>query len=211
MKYSKFFLLTLLVVLLDQALKLAIHYNMELNTEVLVLGDWFRLHYILNNGMAFGLKLDWEYGKLLLTSFRLLAMVGISYYLIFLIKKGVPQGLLWSVALILGGAIGNLVDSIFYGVLLNNAPLDAITPWFHGQVIDMLYFPLFQGRFPDWLPLWGGDYYEFFRPIFNLADSSIFIGVVIILIGQKRFFAEPEEVSEPIESTVLASETPSEE
>jgi signal peptidase II len=180
----------LLVVILDQIVKLTVHHNMDLNSEIMVFGDWFRIHYILNNGMAFGLKLDWEYGKLLLTTFRLVAMFGIGYYLIYLVKKGVPQGLLWSVALILGGAIGNLVDSIFYGALLNNAPLDAITPWFHGQVIDMLYFPIFQGYLPDWVPLWGGDYFEFFRPIFNLADSSIFIGVVIILIGQKKFFAE---------------------
>ncbi len=192
MRYGKYFFLTLLVVVIDQVVKLAVHYNMDLNTEFNVFGDWFRIHYILNNGMAFGLKLDWQYGKLMLTTFRLLAMVGIGYYLIFLVKKGVPQGLLWSVALILGGAIGNLVDSIFYGVFLNNAPLDAITPWLHGQVIDMLYFPVFQGYLPDWVPLWGGEYFEFFRPIFNLADSSIFMGVVIILLRQKKFFAEPD-------------------
>jgi len=192
LRYGKYFFLTLLVVVTDQVVKLAVHYNMDLNTEFNVFGDWFRIHYILNNGMAFGLKLDWQYGKLMLTTFRLLAMVGIGYYLIFLVKKGVPQGLLWSVALILGGAIGNLVDSIFYGVFLNNAPLDAITPWFHGQVIDMLYFPVFQGYLPDWVPLWGGEYFEFFRPIFNLADSSIFIGVVIILLRQKKFFVEPD-------------------
>ncbi len=211
MKYAKYFLLTLLVVILDQAVKLAVHYNMDLNSEIMVFGDWFRIHYILNNGMAFGLKLDWEYGKLLLTTFRLVAMFGIGYYLIFLVNKGVPQGLLWSVALILGGAIGNLVDSVFYGALLNNAPLDAITPWFHGQVIDMLYFPIFQGYLPDWVPLWGGDYFEFFRPIFNLADSSIFIGVVIILIGQKKFFAEnnPEEESSANDNTQRPAETSS--
>lgn len=191
MKYSKYFLLTLLVVIIDQATKLAVHNNMDLNSEFSVFGDWFRIHYILNNGMAFGLKLDWEFGKLLLTTFRLIAMFGIGYYLVFLVNKRVPQGLIWSVALILGGAIGNLIDSIFFGVLLNNAPLDAITPWFHGQVIDMLYFPILQGQIPPWVPIWGGDNFEFFRPIFNLADSSIFIGVVIILIRQKRFFADP--------------------
>ena len=198
MKYTKYFLLTLLVVILDQAVKLAVHFNMDLNSEIMVFGDWFRIHYILNNGMAFGLKLDWQYGKLLLTTFRLLAMFGIGYYLVYLVNKEVPKGLLWSVALILGGAIGNLVDSIFYGAFLNNAPLDALTPWFHGQVIDMLYFPIFQGYLPDWIPIWGGDYFEFFRPIFNLADSSIFIGVVIILLGQKKFFAEqtPEDQSD---------------
>lgn len=199
MKYTKYFLLTLTIVLIDQAVKLAVHNNMALNSEFSVIGDWFRIHYILNNGMAFGLKLDWEYGKLLLTTFRLIAMVGIGYYLVYLVNKEVPKGLIWAVALILGGAIGNLVDSIFYGVFLNNAPLDAITPWFHGQVIDMLYFPILQGFLPDWIPIWGGEYFEFFRPIFNLADSSIFIGVVIILLGQKRFFKEKESVKETVD------------
>jgi signal peptidase II len=94
----------------------------------------------------------------------------------------------------LGGAVGNLIDSIFYGVYLNNAPLDSITPWFHGQVIDMLYFPIIQTTLPEWLPFWGGQYFEFFRPIFNIADSSIFIGVVIILIFQKKFFPEKKQV-----------------
>ena len=141
------------MVILDQVVKLLVHFNMDLGQEFNVFGEWFRIHYILNNGMAFGLKLDWQYGKLLLTTFRLLAMVGIGYYLVFLIRKGVPEGLRWAVALILGGAIGNLVDSIFYGAVLNNAPLDAASPWFHGQVIDMLYFPIFQGYLPDWVPL----------------------------------------------------------
>jgi signal peptidase II len=168
---------------------------MDLNTEIPVFGDWFRIHYILNSGMAFGLKLDWEYGKLLLTLFRMLAMVAIGYYLYSLIKKEVPSGLSWSIALILGGAVGNLIDSVFYGVLLNNAPLDSITPWFHGQVIDMLYFPIIQTTLPDWLPIWAGERFEFFRPIFNIADASIFIGVVIIMIFQKRFFPEKRTIA----------------
>ena len=190
MKYTRYFLLSALVILIDQAVKLAVYQNMTLNSEFSVIGDWFRIHYILNSGMAFGLKLDWEYGKLLLTVFRMFAMVGIGYYLIMLIRKQVPPGLCWSIALILGGAVGNLVDSVFYGVLLSNAPLDAITPWFHGQVIDMLYFPLIQSTFPDWIPLWGGQHFEFFRPIFNIADASIFSGVTLILLRQKHFFSD---------------------
>ena len=201
MKYSKYFLLTLLVIIIDQSTKLAVHHNMALNSEFSVLGDWFRIHYILNSGMAFGLKLDWEYGKLLLTLFRMLAMVGIGYYLIMLINKQVPKGLCWCIALILGGAIGNLIDSVFYGVWLDNAPWDAITPWFHGQVVDMLYFPIIQTTLPDWVPLWGGENFEFFRPIFNIADSSIFIGVALILIFQKKFFPEKSKstITEPVE------------
>ena len=188
MKYTKYILLSALVIILDQAVKLTVHSNMALNTEFSVFGDWFRIHYILNSGMAFGLKVDWEYGKLLLTVFRMFAMVGIGYYLITLVKRQVPQGLCWSIALILGGAIGNLIDSVFYGVYLNNAPLDAISPWFHGQVIDMLYFPIIQTTFPSWIPIWGDQSFEFFRPIFNVADASIFVGVAIILLFQKKFF-----------------------
>ena len=190
MKYLKYFLLTGIIIFIDQAVKLAVYQNMDLNTEFTVLGDWFRIHYILNSGMAFGLKLNWEYGKLLLTVFRMLAMVGIGYYLVALVNRKVPVGLCWCIALILGGAVGNLIDSVFYGILLDNAPWDAITPWFHGQVIDMLYFPIIQTTLPDWVPLWGGQDFEFFRPIFNIADASIFVGVLVILIFQKRFFPE---------------------
>ncbi len=190
MKYTKYLLISVLVITVDQAVKLAVHSNMPLNTEFSVFGDWFRIHYILNSGMAFGLKVDREYGKLLLTVFRLFAMGGIGYYLISLINRQVPQGLCWSIALILGGAVGNLIDSVFYGVFLNNAPLDTISPWFHGQVIDMLYFPIIQTTFPSWVPIWAGQSFEFFRPIFNVADTSIFIGVAIILIFQKQFFPD---------------------
>ena len=190
MKYTKYLLLSASVIILDQAVKLAVYSNMALNSEFSVIGDWFRIHYILNSGMAFGLKVDWEYGKLLLTVFRLIAMGGIGYYLITLIKRQVPQGLCWSIALILGGAVGNLIDSIFYGVFLSNAPLNAVTPWFHGQVIDMLYFPIIQTTFPNWLPIWAGQSFEFFRPIFNVADASIFIGVAVILLFQKQFFPD---------------------
>lgn len=195
----------MLVILIDHAIKLTVHHHMALNTEFSVLGDWFRIHYILNSGMAFGLRLDWEYGKLMLTVFRMLAMVGIGYYLITLVRKKVHSGLCWSIALILGGAVGNLIDSVFYGVFLNNAPINAITPWFHGQVIDMLYFPIIQTTVPDWVPIWGGRGFEFFRPIFNIADASIFLGVVTILIFQKKFFpdkrkasAETEPVAKPM-------------
>ena len=208
MKYIKYFLLTGLIILIDQAVKLAVHQNMDLNTEFSVLGDWFRIHYILNSGMAFGLKLDWEYGKLLLTAFRMLAMVGIGYYLVTLVNRQVPSGLCWCIALILGGAVGNLIDSVFYGVFLDNAPWDAITPWFHGQVIDMLYFPIIQTNLPAWLPFWGGQDFEFFRPIFNIADASIFVGVAIILIFQKRFFPEKAVVRTTEEENPESQGTP---
>lgn len=186
----RYFLLTLLVIVVDQAVKLLVHFNMEMGFigQIKVIGDWFKLHYVLNPGMAFGMQIGHEYGKLILSAFRLLAMVGIGYYLVRLAQRGAHPGLLWCVAAILGGAIGNVIDSTFYGVFLNNAPTDAPTPWFHGQVIDMFFFDLWEGIIPEWVPLWGGTYYS--TPIFNVADASIFLGVMIILVFQGAFFKD---------------------
>ncbi|HEY8401240.1 MAG TPA: lipoprotein signal peptidase [Cytophagaceae bacterium] len=189
MKYTKYYLLSLGVIILDQIVKLVVYNTMNLHQEIPVLGDWFKLHYTTNPGMAFGLEIGGVYGKLFLTSFRLLAMVGIAYYLYHLAKKGAKPGLLWCIALILAGAIGNLVDSIFYGVTLGLEAPNAPTPWFHGQVIDMFYFDIWEGFLPHWIPIIGGQYYSLW-PIFNIADASIFIGVAIILIMQKRYFSE---------------------
>lgn len=193
MKVYQYFLIALGVIIIDQTSKLLVHNYMHIHEEVNVIGDWFRLHYLLNPGMAFGIRWESEFGKLALTIFRMAAMVGISYYLIHMARKGAHRGFLVCMSLILGGAIGNVIDSIFYGVFLNNAPFDSPTEWFHGQVIDMLYFPLFHFNWPEWMPFVGGEYFEFFSPVFNIADSSIFVGVVCILIFQKRFFHEKEE------------------
>jgi len=205
MKYFKFYLLTIGIIILDQVVKLLVHYKMDMGVggEIPVFGDWFKLHYTQNPGMAFGLELGSEYGKLALTSFRLAAMVAIGYYLYYLIKKSVPTGLCWSIALILGGAVGNVIDSTFYGVFLDNAPYNAATPWFHGQVIDMFYIDIWEGRVADWVPLFGGQRMSLW-PIFNIADASIFVGVAIILIFQKSFFKEnsTEKKQEVGESSV---------
>ena len=191
MGYIKYFLLALMVIILDQASKLLVHHYMYLHQEINVLGDWFRLHYLLNPGMAFGIRWESEFGKLALTIFRIAAMFGIAYYLIKMAQRKSHNGFLVCLALILGGAIGNVIDSTFYGVFLNNAPFDSPIRWFHGQVIDMLYFPLFDFYWPQWLPFIGGNYFEFFSPVFNIADSSIFLGVATILISQKRFLSDP--------------------
>ncbi|MEM8893439.1 MAG: lipoprotein signal peptidase [Bacteroidota bacterium] len=194
MKYGKYYILSAVIILLDQVVKLLVHFNMEMgvNGQIHIIGEYFKLHYLTNPGMAFGMQLGSEYGKLFLTLFRLVAMVLISYYLYYLAKKEVHQGLLWCVALILGGAIGNVIDSTFYGVFLDNAPYNAPTPWFHGQVVDMFYIDIWEGRIPDWVPLWGGDYMALW-PVFNIADASIFVGVAIILIFQQRFFTEEKK------------------
>lgn len=202
MNIGKYYLVALAIIIIDQTTKLLVYYNMEMGSigEISVMGDWFRLHYLLNPGMAFGLKSDHEYGKLLLTSFRLVAMFAIAYYIYYLAQRNARQGLLFCVALILGGAVGNVIDSTFYGVLLENAPAGSPTPWFHGQVIDMLFFPLFDGFYPEWFPVVGGQYFLFFSPVFNIADASIFIGVVLILIFQKRYFKEESSDTKDIVS-----------
>ncbi len=210
MGYIKYFLIALVVILIDQSSKLLVYNNMYLHQEVNVLGEWFKLHYLLNPGMAFGIRWESEFGKLALTIFRIVAMFGIAYYLIIMAKKKAHNGFLICLALILGGAIGNVIDSTFYGVFLNNAPVESPTKWFHGQVIDMLYFPLFNFYWPEWVPVKGGEYFEFFSPVFNIADSSIFLGVATILVSQKRFFSDQfEEASEPdgdVQSNQIQSE-----
>jgi signal peptidase II len=198
----RYFLLAFMVIVIDQTSKMLVFNNMYLHEEINVIGDWFRIHYLLNPGMAFGIKWESEFGKLALTLFRIVAMFGISWYLIKMAERNMHTGFLWCMGLILGGAVGNVIDSTFYGVLLGNAPVDSPTPWFHGQVIDMLYFPIFEFVWPDWVPYLGGKYFEFFSPVFNIADSSIFLGVVTILIMQKKFFKEvPTSKKENTETT----------
>lgn len=200
-KYISVFAIALAVIVIDQVVKLWVAGNMQLGEEIRIFDDWFKLHYTLNEGMAFGATLGGSYGKLLLTTFRIIAMVAIAYYLIHAVKKQMPRGLQICVALILGGAVGNLIDSVFYGVWLNNAPLHAPTPWLYGQVVDMFYIDIWEGYVPEWVPLIGGDYMALW-PIFNVADAAIFVGVALILIFQKRFFGDqgtPETVHQSAE------------
>jgi signal peptidase II len=205
--YLKYFGIALFVILLDQSVKMLVHFEMDFGTpgQIPVFGDWFKLHYTTNPGMAFGMEIGSDYGKLLLTSFRLVAMVGIGYYLYYIIEKKQHSMYIFCISMILGGAIGNLIDSIFYGVWLNNAPYDAASPWFHGQVVDMFYFDIWEGYLPEWMPLWGGSYTALW-PIFNVADASIFIGVAIILIFQNRFFPEKKEPEENPETKPISTE-----
>jgi signal peptidase II len=198
----KYFWLTFLLIAIDQLIKYAVHhYLVYEGNEVSVFGHWFKLHYVLNRGMAFGMELSFipgGYGKIVLSIFRLVAMVGIGYYLVRLARRNAHEGLLWSIAAILGGAIGNVIDSTFYGKLLGNQPPESPTPWFHGQVIDMFFFDPYQGWIPDWVPIWGGSWYS--TPIFNFADASIFCGVVSILIFQNKFFEQPVKEKQVIEN-----------
>lgn len=168
--------------------------------SIKVAGDWFFIHFIENPGMAFGLEFGGDWGKLALSLFRIGAIIMIAVFLYKLIKKNAPSGLIISISLILAGAFGNIIDSAFYGIIFSEStyfetasifpPESGYASFLHGKVVDMLYFPLFDGHFPEWMPIWGGEYFQFFRPIFNIADSAISIGVFFILINQKRFFKQ---------------------
>lgn len=170
--------------------------------EEIKLFDWFRINFVENPGMAFGLEFGGEWGKLALTSFRIVAVFGIAYYIYTLSQKDTPRGLITAMSLIFAGAVGNIIDSVFYGVIFSDSyhGIASIFPdgggyagWMHGRVVDMLYFPLMKGTYPEWLPVVGGNYFEFFRPVFNVADTSISVGVGIIIVFQKRFFKTEEK------------------
>jgi signal peptidase II len=190
--YTKPFLTAAFIILLDQVIKIWVKTHMQLGEEIHLLGNRGMLHYTENNGMAFGMELGGDLGKLVLTLFRIVAVCGIGYGLVHLIKNKYHRGLIMMVALILAGAVGNIIDSTLYGVIYQYAPL------FHGRVIDMFYFPLLSGNFPAWIPVWGGEEYIFFRPVFNLADAAISVGVIMILLNQKHYFKhEVVEESSP--------------
>jgi signal peptidase II len=191
-----YFLLALLVIGLDQLSKYLVHSNSTLMSggEIMLIGRWFKLHYTTNPGMAFGVELPPPYGKLLLTAFRLAAVSGLSYYIVHLWRHRAASGFIACMALILGGAVGNLIDSIFYGIIYNNAPVGSPSRWFFGQVIDMLYADIYEGFLPASWPLVGGKYVSLW-PIFNVADSSIFIGVALILLFQGKFFQQEEHTA----------------
>ncbi len=194
---KKPFVIVLLVLIADQALKIWVKTHMMIGQEYKIIGDWFIIHFIENNGMAFGMELAGKFGKIILSVFRIVAVVGIAYYLKQLSKKDVPYGLVLSISLVLAGAIGNIIDSAFYGMIFNDSypqvaslfPAEGgYSSFLHGKVVDMFYFPIFEGNFPSWVPNWGGEHFIFFRPVFNIADSAITIGIAIILIFHRKYF-----------------------
>lgn len=207
------------VLLIDQVLKIWIKTHMYLGEEFPVFGNWFLIHFTENNGMAFGLEFGGTFGKLMLSIFRIVLVIGIGWYLVHLVKIKSPNGLIVCFSLIFAGAIGNIIDSVFYGLIFSdgNAGLATLFPaeggyskLFHGRVVDMFYFPLVDGRFPDWFPVWGGQNFAFFREVFNIADSAITIGVVSLLIFQKKFYKQQEQPAESAE-TVPGLEEPTSE
>jgi len=194
---KKSIFLILIVLLLDQTLKIWIKTNMTLGQEYRIIGNWFIIHFTENNGMAFGMEFWGKGGKIFLTLFRILAVVGIGWYLKHLIREKAPKMLILSISLIMAGALGNILDSVFYGVIFDESfyKLATFLPqeggystWLQGRVVDMLYFPILKGNYPDWFPFWSNQPFIFFRPVFNLADSAITIGVAYILIFERAFF-----------------------
>ncbi len=186
----------------DQWLKIWVLHHMYLGETKPMIGNWFYLHFTENNGMAFGVELGGIVGKLILTIFRLLAVIGICWYLLKQISIKAHKGLIACIALILAGAIGNIIDSMFYGVWFENLVTYDMDKgkYFLGRVVDMLYFPIIESHYPSWFPFWGGQNFTFFRPIFNIADASISTGVIAIIVFQKRFFGSKVEETEMEES-----------
>lgn len=198
MTLKKAYLLVIAILIVDQLSKIYIKTHFILGEEVVVF-NWFKILFVENKGMAMGASLPGEYGKIILTLFRIVAVGGIAYWLHDSIQKKASNYLLVAVALILAGALGNIIDSVFYGVIFNDsshtvATLFSDQPYgtlLHGKVVDLFYFPFWEGYLPQWIPIWGGKYFVFFEYIFNVADFAISCAVGILIVFNKKAFDQP--------------------
>ncbi len=238
MKYRNAIFIVLLVILADQLVKVYVKTHFVNGDDVKIMGSWFRLHFIENEGMAYGMKLSESVaGKLLLSSFRLVAVVFGFYLLRRLVTKGYGKGVIICGALILAGALGNLLDSLFYGLIFTDSPYSCFSgnydsmrnmlqnhnqvavahftkfgqgygKFLQGKVVDMLYFPLLETRLPGWIPFMGGKNFTFFEPVFNVADAAISIGVLTLVFFQKRLIHKPAMAIEAARNTDPAQTVP---
>lgn len=211
------FIVVIAVLILDQFSKIYIKTHFVLGQEWVVF-DWFKILFVENEGMAWGAKLsDFssfisdKTAKLFLTVFRLIAVVGIGYWLHSTIKKQTSTHLIYAIALIFSGALGNIIDSVFYGVIFNDSLSQKATlfaensygTFFHGKVVDMLHFPIFKGYFPEWIPVFGGDYFTFFNPVFNVADVAISTGVGLLLLYNNKAFGGKQKTTQSDKSALV--------
>lgn len=215
-----------LILLIDQFIKIYIKSHYPVNMEVGRLTDWCVIHFTENPGMAFGFEFGGEAGKLALSIFRILACLGGAFYIRHIVLKKEHPGFIFCVSLILAGAMGNILDSAFYGLIFDRGTVlnadfqqymdydgvaqltmhNGYAPTMYGCVVDMFYFPIIDGKFPTWFPIWGGEDFQFFRPIFNFADASISCGVIVIILFQKRFTQKRPvaEVNQPATEATAA-------
>ncbi len=223
MKSRTVVLVILTILVADQALKIWVKTHMLYQEQIPLLGSWFRLFFIENEGMAWGWKFGGEWGKMALTLFRLIAVIVGGFYIRNIVRKKEHPGFIICAGLIFAGALGNLIDSLFYGLIFSGSdigtPLGKMFPdgggyagFLHGKVVDMLYAPIIEDKvLPSWIPIWGGERFTFFSPIFNIADASISVGVIALLIFQNKFFKKnpPEEPvslesDKPVNDTIRA-------
>jgi len=201
MTLKKPIFIIILILLIDQISKIYIKTHFSLGESITIF-EWFKIAFVENEGMAWGAKIPGQYGKLFLTLFRLVAIVGIGYWLWDSVRKNYSKILIVSIALIFAGALGNIIDSVFYGIIFEDSHRNIATMFppdggygtlFHGKVVDMLHFPMWEGFLPKWIPFWGGDYFTFFDPVFNIADMSISIGFGLLIVFNKRAFPKEEK------------------
>lgn len=217
------FYLILSIIFIDQFSKIYVKLNFLPGETINVFGDWFKLHFVENEGMAWGWKFGGDFGKILLTLFRLVAVVWGTFLLKEFIEKKYHRGFIICASLIYAGALGNLIDSMFYGLIfdtsynpINQQNANIIAQAFagkgygsflHGKVVDMLHFPLFSGTIPNWSPLWGGEPFTFFSPVFNIADAAISIGVITIFVCQNWFFKNDTKTTpKTIETNIVVDD-----
>lgn len=206
-KGARISIFIVLLLLVDQAIKFAVKLNMTIGESIPVFGDWFQICFIENNGMAFGMQFGGSIGKLALSLFRVVLIGAIIVYLRKLLKrKETPTGVLVGLSLVLVGALGNVIDCLFYGEIFSASTYTKVAQLFppdggytgllYGKVVDMFYFPIINTTWPEWVPYYGGEEFIFFRPVFNFADACISVSVIYMLIFQRNFFAQEETKKE---------------